>query len=103
MATALRDTNFKWPGVKHQGRRRTEGYPPVSQTDLRDEFLRTLKHIDDLLTKITQDISILGILTDIEGFTIAEGLLLSAWTRWEQFTRYLLVEDLATSPTGKNS
>jgi hypothetical protein len=73
----------------------------MSQADLRDEFLATLHHIDNVLTKVTQNSGPHGFLSAPDLHKIAEGLFLSAWTHWEQFTHYLLIEDLATSPTSK--
>lgn len=68
----------------------------MSQQLLRDEFLRTLDHIGSILSKVTQNSGPHGILSAPDSHKIAEGLFLSAWTHWEQFTHYLLLEDLAT-------
>jgi hypothetical protein len=73
----------------------------MSQQDLRDEFLNTLAHIGSALTKVTQNSGPRGILSAPDLHKIAEGLFLSAWTHWEQFTHSLLVEDLATSVASK--
>jgi hypothetical protein len=73
----------------------------MSQEGLRDEFLATLSHIDSVLTKVTQNSGPHGFLSAPDLHKLAEGLFLSAWTHWEQFTHYLLIEDLATSPTSK--
>ena len=73
----------------------------MSQEDLRDEFLATLDHIDSVLTKVTRNSGPRGFLSAPDLHKLAEGLFLSAWTHWEQFTHYLLIEDLATSPTSK--
>ena len=73
----------------------------MSQEDLRDEFLQKLTHIGAILTKVTQNSGPHGILSAPDLHKIAEGLFLSAWTHWEQFTHYLLVEDVATSGTSK--
>jgi hypothetical protein len=69
----------------------------MSQQDLRDEFLNTLNHIGSVLTKVTQNSGPNGFLTAPDLHKLAEGLFLSAWTHWEQFTHYLLVEDVATN------
>jgi hypothetical protein len=73
----------------------------MSQRDLRDDFLNTLAHIGSVLTKVTQNSGPKGFLSAPDLHKLAEGLFLSAWTHWEQFTHYLLVEDLATSVTSK--
>ncbi|MCX7044855.1 MAG: hypothetical protein NTX50_05105 [Candidatus Sumerlaeota bacterium] len=69
----------------------------MSQQTLRADFLRTLNHIGDVLTKVTQNSGPNGFLTAPDLHKLAEGLFLSACTHWEQFTHYLLVEDVATS------
>jgi hypothetical protein len=68
----------------------------MSQEDLRDELLGTLTHIEGILTKVTQNSGPHGFLSAPDLHKIAEGLFLSAWTHWEQFTHYLLIEDLST-------
>src|SRR5712691_146252 len=73
----------------------------MTQQALRDQFLDTLAHIGNVLTKVTQQSGANGFLSFPDLHKIAEGLFLSAWTHWEQFTHYLLVEDLATSPTSE--
>src|SRR5580658_8846258 len=73
----------------------------MSQEDLRDEFLDTLNHIGSVLTKVTQYSGPHGLLSAPDLHKLAEGLFLSAWTHWEQFAHYLLIEDLATSHTSK--
>ncbi len=73
----------------------------MSQESLRDEFLATLSHIDRVLTKVTQNSGPHGLLSAPDLHKLAEGLFLSAWTHWEQFTHYLLIEDLASSPNSK--
>ena len=65
---------------------------------IRDEFLATLTHVDSVLTKIMGDCNTRGILSELDVHTLAEGLFLYAFTHWEQFTRYVLIDDLATSP-----
>ena len=71
----------------------------MNAEDLRDEFLKVLNHLGDILTKLTQNTGPTGILLDADLQTIAEGLFLFAFTHWEQFTRDLLIEDVATSST----
>lgn len=73
----------------------------MSQHRLRDQFLDTLRHIGNVLTKVTQSSGPQGFLSAPDLHKLAEGLFLSAWTHWEQFTHYLLVEDLATIATSK--
>jgi hypothetical protein len=68
----------------------------MKQQALRDGFLGTLTHIGGVLDKVTRNSGPNGILSAPDLHKIAEGLFLSAWTHWEQFTHYLLVEDLAT-------
>ncbi len=68
----------------------------MSQQTLCDELLATLTHISDVLSKVTRNSGPNGVLSAPDLHKIAEGLFLSAWTHWEQFTHYLLVEDLAT-------
>ena len=70
----------------------------MSERDLRDDFLDTLAHIGNVLTKITQNSGPTGFLLEADLHTIAEGLFLFAFTHWEQFTRNLLIEDVATQP-----
>lgn len=77
------------------------GCRQMSQTNLRDDFLKVLQHIDDVLTKVTTSASGQGALAPADLYTVAEGLFLYAWTHWEQFTHNLLVEDLATISTGR--
>jgi hypothetical protein len=71
----------------------------MSPFDARDEFLKTLAHVGDVLTKVVAQTGSQGLLVDVDLQTIAEGLFLYAFTNWEQFTRDLLIEDLATSPS----
>ncbi len=73
----------------------------MSQSKLRDEFLDALAHIGNVLTKITQSSGPRGLLAASDLHTVAKGLFLSAWTHWEKFTHYLLVEDVATVATSK--
>lgn len=73
----------------------------MGQAELRDEFLATLTHIAGIWTKVSQNSGPHGILSAPDLHKISEGLFLSAWTHWEQFAHYLLVEDLATSPASK--
>jgi hypothetical protein len=73
----------------------------MAQLDLRDEFLATLTHIGSIATKVSQHSGPRGFLSPPDLHKIAEGLFLSAWTHWEQFTHYLLIEDLATNQNSK--
>ena len=67
----------------------------------RDDFLRAIDHIRDVLTKVTANCAPGGFLAEADIHTIAEGLLLAAFTHWEQFTRYLLIGDVAHSPSSQ--
>lgn len=73
----------------------------MSQQQLRDEFRNTLNHISGVLTKVLAQAVPCGALSESDIHTLAEGLFLFAFTHWEQFTRNLLIEDLATSPTSE--
>lgn len=73
----------------------------MKDQDLRDDFLSTLSHLGSVFTKLTQNSGAGGFLVDTDIHTIAEGLLLSAFTHWEQFTRYLLILDVAHSPASQ--
>jgi hypothetical protein len=73
----------------------------MPQEDLRDDFLDTLTHIAGIWAKVSQNSGPRGILSAPDLHKISEGLFLSAWTHWEQFTHYLLVEDVATVPASK--
>src|SRR5437667_7561543 len=73
----------------------------MAQADLRDEFLATLSHIGGIATKASQHSGPRGFLSAPDLHKIAEALFLSAWTHWEQFTHYLLIEDLATKAASK--
>lgn len=73
----------------------------MNQENLRNEFLDRLTHVGNVLTIVTQNTSPGGMLAETDLHLIAEGLFLSAWTHWEQFTHYVLVEDVATSVTSK--
>ncbi|MBM4033070.1 MAG: hypothetical protein FJ291_14985 [Planctomycetes bacterium] len=73
----------------------------MSAERLRDEFLNTLRHIGDIVSKVTQNSGPHGTFSAPDLHKIAEGLFLSALTHWEQFTHYLLVQDLATAQGSK--
>lgn len=70
------------------------------QTDHRDDFLRTLAHIEDVAQKIRSNLGRGGVFTFPDQHKIAEGLFLSAWTHWEEFLRTVLIDDLATEAKG---
>jgi hypothetical protein len=73
----------------------------MSQLQLRDDLRNTLRHIGEILAKASQNSGPRAILSPPDLHKIAEGLFLSAWTHWEQFTHYLLVEDLSTATASK--
>ncbi len=71
----------------------------MNPEQLRNGLLIALDHIESVLSKVSEQTSPNGLLTEIELHTIAEGLFLSGITHWEQFARELLILDVATSPT----
>ncbi|MBX9791620.1 MAG: hypothetical protein K2Y37_22085 [Pirellulales bacterium] len=73
----------------------------MGQVELRDDFVGVVAHIKDVLAKIVGSSGGGAILTQADVHTLGEGLFLYAWTHWEQFTHFLLVEDLATIATSK--
>lgn len=73
----------------------------MTQVKLKDSFLDTLSHVDGVLTKLLQNSGPTQVLSAPDVHKLAEGLFLSAWTYWEQFTHDLLIEDLATTTSSK--
>jgi hypothetical protein len=68
---------------------------------IRDEFLKTLGHIEFVAQKISAATVPQGkVFTFPDQNMLGEGLFLSAWTHWEQFVRELLVSDLASLADG---
>lgn len=70
------------------------------QIDRRDEFIKTLGHIERIATKVAGSLGRGGVFTFPDHHKISEGLFLSAWTHWEEFIRLLLVDDLSEDPAG---
>jgi len=71
-----------------------------TQSDHRDEFLATLRHITSISGKVAGSLGQNRLFTFPDHHKLAEGLFLSAWTHWEEFIRVLLVDDLAEDPAG---
>lgn len=72
----------------------------ASAQDIRDELLETLKHIRGVHTKLGGATGNARTFSFADQHKLAEGLLLSAWTYWEQFLRRLMVCDVAHDPGG---
>ena len=70
------------------------------QNDRRQDFVRTLDHLEAIASKLSELLGPKGALTFPDHHKLSEGLFLSAWTHWEEFIRLLLVDDLATQPAG---
>ena len=68
--------------------------------DIRDEYLATLTHIDNVLPKLMGNTGAGGIFNFPDVHKLTEGLFLSAWTYWEGFLENVLWYDLATDPRG---
>jgi len=72
----------------------------TQQEKIRDEFLQTLGHLRSVLTKVRNESGIRKALSFPDAHKISEGLLLSAWTHWEELVRSLFVVDLASVRRG---
>lgn len=72
----------------------------MAQSEIRDEFLNTLTHVEAIATKLHTQSGIGRPFTFPDQHKLSEGLFLTCWTHWEEFIRSLLVEDLATLPGG---
>ena len=72
----------------------------MTASQVRDAFLVSLDHIEAIQVKLGALIGKGRPLTFPDHYKLAEGLLLSAWSHWEELLRDLLVYDLATIPTG---
>jgi hypothetical protein len=72
----------------------------LEETDLRDAFLASLDHARLVLQKLRANSGRGRVLSFADAHKLSEGLFLSAWTDWEEFTRRVLVTDLAKSPRG---
>ena len=68
--------------------------------NLLDDFLGTLEHLKRIENKVASNLGREGIFSFPDQHKIYEGLLLSAWTYWEEFIQRLLVHDLSTDPEG---
>lgn len=68
--------------------------------DEKNDLLKTLTHIDSVVTKVIRITGKNQTLTFADSHKIAEGLFLSAWTHWEEFLREIIIIDLATDPQG---
>lgn len=66
----------------------------------RDAFLATLDHIVLAYGKVAGSLGRGGLFTFPDHHKLAEGLFLSAWVHWEEFTQGLLIEDLAADSLG---
>ena len=65
---------------------------------IRDDYLGTLTHIDQVLPKLTANLGRHGIFTFPDVHKLTEGLFLTAWTYWEGLLRSLLAYDPANAP-----
>jgi len=74
----------------------------TNDTQLRDDFLRTLTHVSSAFTKLVANSGNgkTKILSFPDLHKCTEGLLLNAWTYWEQFLRRLFILDLAADSGG---
>jgi hypothetical protein len=68
---------------------------------IRDQYLNTLNHVDQVFPKLTANVGHNGVFTFPDVHKLTEGLFLSAWTYWEGFLRTLLEYDLATDGGGR--
>lgn len=67
-----------------------------TQTQVRDDFKKTLDHIDTVYSKLQSNTGRGRAFSFADAHKLAEGLLLSAWTHWEEFLRELLLIDVAS-------
>ena len=68
--------------------------------ELLNDFLGTLEHLKRIENKVANNLGREGIFSFPDQHKIYEGLLLSAWTHWEEFIQRLLIHDLSTDPNG---
>ena len=73
----------------------------MSPDNYRDSFLKTLTHIQDINKRLVSLVGPNLTLKSPDYHKLSEGLLLSAWTHWEQFIRELVIEDLSSNPKSK--
>ncbi len=72
----------------------------TEQENLHDDLIATLQHIRAIGTTSRAQSGNGRPFTFPDMHKISEGLFLSAWTHWEEFLRYLLVEDVCSSTSG---
>jgi len=72
----------------------------VSAPAIRNEYLATLTHIEQVFPKLAANLGRHGVFTFSDVHKLTEGLFLSAWTYWEGLLRSLISYDLATDPHG---
>src|SRR5256885_11739450 len=64
--------------------------------ELRVDLEQTLNHIRDIFNKLVPISGPHTALRPPDLHKLSEGLMLSAWSHWEEFCRDLMIEDLAT-------
>ena len=72
----------------------------MSPQNYRDSLLKTLSHINEINTRLVALAGPHSTLKSPDYHKLSEGLLLSAWTHWEQYVRDLFIEDLAANKQG---
>ena len=72
----------------------------VTEQTIRDEYLATLTHIDQVFPKLVDNRGRHGVFTFPDVHKLTEGLFVSAWTYWEGFLRSLIAHDVANDPRG---
>lgn len=72
----------------------------MTEIEIRDAFLVSLDHVESVRVKLGALIGKGKPLTFPDHYKLAEGLLLYAWSHWEELLRDLLIHDLATDPSG---
>ena len=72
----------------------------TAQSDHRDEFIATLDHLVVVYGKVAGSLGKNGLFTFPDHHKLAEGLFLSAWSHWEEFTQALLIADLSNDAGG---
>jgi len=65
---------------------------------LRDDLKKTLDHITTSYDKLRKNTGRGKTFAFADAHKLTEGLLLSAWTHWEEFLRELLIVDVASDP-----
>ncbi len=72
----------------------------MTPIEIRDDFIFTLTHIERILARLEKNTGKAKEFDFADFHKLAEGLFLSAWSHWEEFTRTLLFQDLATDSKG---